>query len=155
MVAAARGRDHLDLAGAAQVATLAAAAAAAASAATEAVAAAAEAPEPPSRADDGKTSKKSLPDHIDWLVRYKTIVDSLPAEAHPPPVDHGEHSYTCPIALGPRGTICRIEVLVRSEGFRVAKPKLTKEEKPFCPWGLDPHQAWQAAKDKVLMKLNQ
>ena len=92
-------------------------------------------------------------DPKDWLERHKDIVKNLPDEARPPPHPHGEHSYTKNVMLGRRGTVCKIEVHIRTSGFRIIKPRLKKEDGPFIPWDGNPEAAWAKAKEKCLLKL--
>jgi len=59
------------------------------------------------------------------------------------------------LTLRQRNNIARIEVHVRTKGFRIVVPKLSRQEKPFVLWGRDPHQAWEEVKMKATQKLDE
>ena len=87
-------------------------------------------------------------------MRHADVVAKIPGEAKPPPIDHGEHSYTVALVPGKMRKVCKIEVHVRNKAFRVQFPKLQKEEKPLVHWGGDVDAAWATAKEKATTKVD-
>ena len=144
LLAVAQEKPHVNLVEQSAAAKLAAAAVDSGAGAETGAAAEGDVPNPP---------KRKLPCHFDWKVRHRELLSTLPAEAWPPAVDHGEHSYTVMVPVGPRNIIAKIEVHIRNRGFRINFPKLTKEEKPSVPWGDDINSAWATAVKKATQKV--
>ena len=104
---------------------------------------------------DGVITKgryKGKPDPDAWKAAHAAVLAELPEEAQPPNHPHGQYSYTLPLVLGRYNLVVRAEVLIRSRGFRVSHPQMTKEEAPLCLWGNDPAEAWALVKRKALEK---
>eukprot|EP00959_Pyramimonas_sp_CCMP1952_P128410 2685124-Pyramimonas_sp.AAC.1 len=59
----------------------------------------------------------------------------MPEEAKPKG-PRGQFSWTAHTTVGPLHRQCSIEAILRNKGWRVAKPKMTKEEEPFTPWNV-------------------
>ena len=114
-------------------------------------------PEPKNKYARNAMPKKAarFVNHEDWLARHEDLLQKIPKDAHPPPNDHGEHSYTVQIALGRRNNICKIEVHVRTKGFRVVQPHLKRDEGPWIPWNDNIPEAWEKAKQKATEKIDQ
>ena len=104
---------------------------------------------------DGVITKgryKGKPDPDVWKAAHAAVLAELPQEAQPPNHPHGQYSYTLPLVLGRYNLVVRVEVLIRTRGFRVSHPPMTKEEAPFVAWGTDPAEAWALVKRKALEK---
>ena len=104
---------------------------------------------------DGVITKgryKGKPDPDVWKAAHAAVLAELPQEAQPPNHPHGQYSYTLPLVLGRYNLVVRVEVLIRTRGFRVSHPPMTKEEAPLCLWGTDPAEAWALVKRKALEK---
>ena len=57
--------------------------------------------------------------------------------------------------MGRKKLVAKIEVLVRSKGYRISVPKWDKKEGPFVSWDDDPTTAWEAIKAKALAGLEE
>ena len=68
-----------------------------------------------------------------WKLQHAADLSLLPKECSPPDGPHGEHSWTVHPVVGAFNQPCRIEVLLRSRGFRIIVPKMSKDEKPWTP----------------------
>ena len=84
----------------------------------------------------------------EWNAEWATVLAQMPDEAKPVG-PHGQFSWTSHVTVGPIHKACRIEVILRNKGFRVATPKMTKAENPFTPWGNNIQAAWEEAKKKA------
>jgi len=120
-----------------------------------------EEPDVAAAADDDNLEEETPPskrkrgvDHDDWKTRHAAVLGTLPEAAQPQHANHGEHFYTVQVALGRQGVVCRIEVHVRTQGYRVVKPKLSRADKPFVPWNGNPAQAWADACGKAQAALD-
>ncbi|CAK0848873.1 unnamed protein product, partial [Prorocentrum cordatum] len=87
-----------------------------------------------------------------WNAEWAHVIAKMPEEAKPKG-PHGQFSWTAHTTVGPLHKQCSIEAILRNKGWRVAKPKMTKEEEPLTPWNDDIANAWEVTKQKAEKKL--
>lgn len=110
-------------------------------------------PDGPEQASDNgrptKRPKKEYPDYKEWNARHEQILKDLPKEATPPNFNHGEHSYSVQVSLGPYNKIAKIEIHVRTRAYRIIHPIMPKGKATYS-WKDGIHEAWETAKAAAL-----